>query len=135
VECFYHEGRTAVGSCRACLKGVCRSCGVDLQRGLACEGRCEQAVRDLMATIDQSVQYRGVSRGILKTARNMWFGLALVAVLVGLFVIVWGLSLPFFREISLLGIPFLILAALVLRVARNSRNSDLSTDADSGSAA
>ena len=65
----------------------------------------------------------------------MWLGLGLVAAMVGLFVTVWGLSLPFFREISLLGIPFLIIALLMLRVARNSRNPDLPTEADRGSAA
>jgi hypothetical protein len=88
-----------------------------------------------MATIDQSVRYRAVSGGILSTARNMWFGLALVAVLVGLFVTVWGLSLPSFREISLLGIPFLILGWLALRLVRNSRNPELSADTDRGSPA
>ena len=39
--------------------------------------------------------------------------------LVGLFVIAWGLSLPAYREIAALGIPFLALAFLSARLARN----------------
>jgi hypothetical protein len=123
VECFYHDGRTAVGSCRSCLKGICRSCVVDLGKGLACANRCEQAVRDLIATLEQSIQYRGISAGILRTTRGLWLGLAAVALLVGLFVVVWGLNLPTFREISLLGIAFLLIGAMLLRVARGIRGS------------
>jgi hypothetical protein len=122
VECFYHEGRPAAGACRACFKGVCRACAVDLGGGLACASRCEQAVRDLLATLEQSVRYRGVSTGILQTARTLWLGLAAVALLVGAFVVVWGLTLPAFREISLLGLPFLVIGVLVLRVARRVRS-------------
>ncbi len=121
MDCFYHEGRSAVGSCRACFKGVCRACAVDLGKGLACTNRCEQAVRDLLATLDQSIRYSGVSAGILRSARTLWLGLAVVALLVGAFVTAWGLTLPAFREISFLGLPFLVIGALVLRVARRVR--------------
>jgi hypothetical protein len=119
MECFYHEGATAVGSCRSCLKGLCRSCATELEGGLACAGRCEAMVRSVVATIQQSARYQGVSSGLLKSARGLWTGLTVVAALVGLFVIVWGLSLPTFREIALLGIPFLALAFISARLARS----------------
>ena len=121
MECFYHDGRPAVGTCRSCLKGVCRACVADLGKGLACAGRCELAARDVIAMIDQGVRYRGVSSGILGASRNIWLGLAVVGFLVGIFVVVWGLSLPVFREISLLGIPFLLIAGISLRVASRLR--------------
>jgi hypothetical protein len=121
MECFYHEGRPAVGSCRSCLKGICRSCVADLGKGLACTGRCEQAVRDLLATLDLSIRYRGVSGGMLVAARNLWLGLAVVALGVGAFVTLWGASLPAFREVSLLGVAFLAIGLLTLRVARRVR--------------
>jgi hypothetical protein len=124
VECFYHDGRQAVSSCRACLRGLCRECGTDLGRGLACRGRCEPAVRDLIATLEQSIRYRGVSGGILQASRTLWSGLAVIALLVGAFVGVWGLTLPAYREISLLGLPFLLVGALTLRVARSVRSGD-----------
>jgi hypothetical protein len=123
MECFYHEGRPAVGSCRSCLKGICRACLVDLGRGLACANRCEQAVRELVATLDLSVRYRNVSGGMLNAARNLWLGLSVVALGVGTFVTVWGLTLPAFREVSFLGAAFLALGLLTLRVARRVRDA------------
>lgn len=122
--CYYHEGRPAVGCCRSCLKGVCRDCAVDMDRGLACRDRCETDVRELLATIHQSVQTRAASGGILKASKSMWGGLAAVALLVGAGVGAWGLTLPVFREISLLGIPFLVIGLLTLRVARDVRKAD-----------
>ena len=122
MECFYHEGVTAVGSCRACLKGLCRGCATELEGGLACAGRCETMVRSVVATIQQSARYQGVSAGLLRSARGLWIGLTAVAAIVGLFVIAWGLSLPSFREIALLGIPFLALAFISARLARNVAN-------------
>jgi hypothetical protein len=119
MECFYHEGATAVGSCRSCLKGLCRSCATELEGGLACAGRCETMVRSVVAAIQQSARYQGVSAGLLRSARGLWLGLTAVAALVGLFVIGWGLSLPIYREIAALGIPFLVLAFLSARLARS----------------
>jgi hypothetical protein len=118
MECFRHEGRAAVGCCRSCLRGVCRACAVDLARGLACRDRCEQAVRELIETLDQSVKLRGLSSGILRTTRGLWLGLALVALAVGAFVAWFGYSLPAFREVALLAIPFLAIGAMLLRMAR-----------------
>ena len=121
MECFYHAGAAAVGSCRACLKGLCRRCAVELEGGLACPQRCEPLVRAVVASLQQSLRFQSVSTGLLRSARGLWLGLTLVALSVGVFVVVWGLSLPAFREISLLGLPFLALGLLAARLARNTR--------------
>jgi hypothetical protein len=121
MECFAHEGRPAVGCCRACFKGVCRTCAVDLGRGLACAGRCEDAARALIASLDQSLRIQGLSSRMVHGARALWSGLAWVALAVGVFVSLWGLTLPGFREISLLGVPFLAIGVLTLRVASRVR--------------
>jgi hypothetical protein len=117
MECFAHEGRPAVGSCRACFRGVCRGCAVDLGGGLACAGRCEDAARALIASVEQSVRIQGLSSRMVHGARALWSGLAWVALGVGVFVSLFGLTLPGFRAISLLGIPFLAIGVLTLRVA------------------
>jgi hypothetical protein len=122
MECFYHEGVAAVGSCRACLKGLCRRCAVPLEGGLACPERCEPLVQALVLSLQQSVRFQSVSTGILRSARGLWLGLTAVALFVGVFVVVWGLSLPVFREVSLLGIPFLALGFIAARLARNTRS-------------
>jgi hypothetical protein len=121
VECFYHEGVAAVGSCRSCFRGLCRSCAVELEAALACRNRCEESAAAVAATVNQSVRYQSVSGGLLRSARGLWLGLTFVSGVVGLFVLVWGLALPDFREVSLLGVPFLALAFLTARLARNVR--------------
>ena len=122
MECFYHPGASEAGSCRACLKGLCRRCAIEIEGGLACPERCEPMVRALVASLQQSLRFQNVSIGILRSARGLWIGLALVASSVGLYVLAWGLTLSQFREISLLGIPFLALAFLAARLARNTRS-------------
>jgi hypothetical protein len=121
MECFQHEGRPAVGSCRACFRGVCRSCAVDLGRGLACAGRCEAGARALIASLDQSVRLQGLSTGMMQGARTLWVGLSWVSLAVGVIVVGIGFSLPEFRSIALLGIPFLAIGALTSLVTRRVR--------------
>lgn len=121
MECFYHPGAAAVGSCRSCFKGLCRVCAVELDAALACRDRCEERAAAVVATVQQSVRFQDVSGGLLRSARGLWLGLTFVAGVVGLFVAVWGLGLPTFREISLLSIPFFALAVLSARLARSVR--------------
>jgi hypothetical protein len=54
--CFYHQEKDAVGQCRSCGKGVCAECAVDLGKGLACRGRCEEQVRTLIELIDHNIE-------------------------------------------------------------------------------
>ena len=117
MECFYHQGHPAVGSCRACFKGLCRQCAVELSGGLACVGRCEAMAEAVIGTIQQSTRYQAVSSGLLRSARGLWTVLCLVGLFVGGFVIVWGLQLPFYREVALLGLPFLALGVISGRLA------------------
>ena len=123
MECFYHAGVPAVGSCRGCLKGLCRQCAVELEAALACPSGCEPFARALVASLQQSVRFQSVSTGLLRSARGLWLGLTAVALGVGGFVLVFGLSLPAFREISLLSIPFLVLGLLTARLVRNVRGA------------
>jgi len=119
MECFYHQGAPAVGSCRACLKGLCRRCAVELPGALACPSGCEESARALVASIAQSVRYQGVSTGLLQSARGLWLSIAAVSLFVGLFVVVWALRLHEYQEIAALGLPFLALAVIAGRLARN----------------
>lgn len=47
MNCFVHEGASAVGICRGCGKGVCRACARDLGSGLACSDACAGRVADV----------------------------------------------------------------------------------------
>ena len=44
MRCFTHSDRDAVGSCKACYKGLCAECAVDSEYGLSCRGEHEQVV-------------------------------------------------------------------------------------------
>lgn len=41
MRCFVHQEVEAVGTCRACNKGLCPSCAVDLGHSISCKGACE----------------------------------------------------------------------------------------------
>jgi hypothetical protein len=56
MHCFYHPEREAVGLCKSCSKGICTECAVDLDRGLACRGRCEDKVRKIIEVTDLAYQ-------------------------------------------------------------------------------
>jgi len=45
MKCFYHPESDAVGICKACQKGLCPECAVDVGNGLACKEKCEDEVR------------------------------------------------------------------------------------------
>jgi hypothetical protein len=121
MECAEHAGRAAIGLCRACLRGVCRDCAEPQRLGLACRGRCEADVRALAATLEQSMRTAALSSGLVQGTPRLWAGLAVVSLSVGVFVIVFGLSLPEFRTIALLGLPFLAIGGLVLAMLRRLR--------------
>jgi len=121
MECFTHRGAPAVGMCRACLRGVCRECAVELRLGLACRGRCEDDVHALAATLEQSMRTAQLGAGMLQQTPRLWLGLALVSLAVGVFVVIFGLSLPSYRMIAALGLPFLAIGGLVLGVVRRLR--------------
>ncbi|HCU25594.1 MAG TPA: hypothetical protein DF383_11315 [Deltaproteobacteria bacterium] len=37
MHCFHHQDHEAIGICKACGKGLCQECTVDLGHGLACK--------------------------------------------------------------------------------------------------
>ena len=42
MNCFNHPNVPAVGICKACQKGLCKECAVDLGHGIACKGHHEE---------------------------------------------------------------------------------------------
>lgn len=55
MRCFYHQGTDAVGTCKSCGKGLCVECAVDLGKGLACRGRCEESARAIIQLVDRNI--------------------------------------------------------------------------------
>lgn len=55
MKCFVHQSADAVGLCRNCSRGVCAECAADRPSGIACQGRCEQAVDAMDALVRRNV--------------------------------------------------------------------------------
>lgn len=80
LKCFYHHDRDALGTCKACGKGLCADCLEDFDKGLACRGRCEEDVRRLLEYIDYSVRsYVEATR----VGRAWFFLMATVLIVLG----------------------------------------------------
>ena|ERR1700677_3169789 len=69
MNCFYHPTTVAVGLCKSCSKGICTECAVDMGKGLACKGRCEQDVTNVISLIDQGVNQRPMQAKLMGRAR------------------------------------------------------------------
>lgn len=93
MRCFHHEDHEAVGTCKSCGKGVCRECAVDLGKGLACPGRCEEDVAGLIALTDQNVRSAATQRGALGIVRRKTFAESALALAAGALFLPLGLSL------------------------------------------
>ena len=67
MRCFYHPDSDAVGSCKACSKGLCSECAADLGEGLACRGQHEDLVAELNTLINRNskAQLAAARGGIL----------------------------------------------------------------------
>jgi len=74
MNCFYHPTTVAVGTCKSCGKGLCPECAVDLGKGLACKGRCEEDAQAVINLIDRNITQAPVYDQIVRTAqRNRYF--------------------------------------------------------------
>lgn len=44
-----------MGICKACGKGVCVECAVDLDKGLACRSKCEASAAAIIQLVDRNI--------------------------------------------------------------------------------
>lgn len=45
MNCFNYPDTASVGTCKACSKGLCHQCAMDLGHGLSCKGEHEATVQ------------------------------------------------------------------------------------------
>ena len=110
LKCYQHPAHDAFASCRACAKGVCSDCAVELTFGLACSERCATRARALDALVDRSaVVYSAAQPSLLPR----------LIIGAGVLVAMAGFALPFARgtlplEIALGGGAILAAMGLML---------------------
>ncbi len=62
MHCFNHNSSPAVGICKACQKGLCAECAVDVGMGLACKESCELHVAELNEMNERSLKIYGIGK-------------------------------------------------------------------------
>jgi|SRR5580658_1582405 hypothetical protein len=62
MRCFNHRDREAVGSCKACSKGLCAECAVDLGHGLSCRGEHEATVESYRTMLNRNTKVMDAAR-------------------------------------------------------------------------
>jgi hypothetical protein len=116
VRCFRHHDRDAVGTCKACAKGLCVDCAVDLGHGLACRDSHEKAVAMLNTITDRATRVQA-------TNTKARFAAPVFYSVLGALFLGWGV-LSGFVFVSLLGGAFLIYAVVILAVNKRAFGPD-----------
>jgi hypothetical protein len=115
MKCFHHGDCDAVGTCKSCGKGVCRECMVDMGKGLACRDQCEQDVSNIIALVDQNVQFSAVGRNVMGNLRKNTYVQASFLLSAGVVFLLTGLATGAVVELpGLLGMVFLLYGGYVL---------------------
>jgi hypothetical protein len=77
MECFAHPSAVAVGICKCCGKGACRSCAIPVTRGLACSEGCKETSESLSQL--QAAQIRNIRITAAQRLVIPSFSVALIA--------------------------------------------------------
>lgn len=81
MNCFNHNTVPAIGSCKACCKGLCADCARDLDGGLSCTGACEKEVAETFEMNERGKKIYGIGKYESKlpsTGVLLWGGLSLL---------------------------------------------------------
>ena len=119
MSCFYHHDRESVGGCKSCGKALCPECAVDLGKGLACRGRCEDDVRTLIGLIDRNIALAPQTARLVESGRRTRSSAAMFNLITGAIFVAWGISdLDRFSFLAILGGCFLAYGIFRLLQAR-----------------
>ena len=129
MRCFYHHEKEAVGTCKSCGKGLCPDCAVDLGRGLACRGRCEENVKTVIQLVERNILLSGQRENmlkqredILKRSDQMFSRTALFNLAFGAILIAWGsTNFERYKFIIILGACFMVFGLFDLAKRRDKK--------------
>lgn len=89
MNCFNHTSSSAIGVCKACQKGLCAECAVDVGLGIACKGACETNVIEINEMTERSLKIYGIGKyesRVPATGVLLWGSLAVILWLIFFFV-------------------------------------------------
>ena len=122
MNCFNHPSVPAVGICKACQKGLCMECAVDLVHGIACKNHREdvELINDIQLYSKRAIQNTG---GLYRQVSMAFLFIGIVMVLGGLSMGSYGSILVF------VGIGVFAFSAIYLgfgnRFVKNKSNQQL----------
>ena len=114
MNCFNHTDRAAVGTCKACCKGLCSECAADLGHGLSCRGNHEKRVEELEKLISRNVLVQDTARGAKYVTPVFLLFMGAVFTIYGWLYAKTG------KFVVILGMGFLVYGAYVLVVNRRA---------------
>jgi len=117
MRCFKHQDREAIGSCKACYKGLCVECAADLDHGLACKGHHESAVEIQNAIISKVIQTQQVAPKTKSVALVFYAFMGVVFMVYGF--ITEGIGSFLF----IMGVGFLVFTVIVMVLNRHTLTS------------
>ena len=91
MKCFYDTTQDAIGTCKSCGKGLSPDYAIDLGKGLACKGRCEDDVRGLIALIDNNLAMRGTAERLVRGSGRAGITTSVMFLLMGCTFLFFGL--------------------------------------------
>jgi hypothetical protein len=107
MRCFYHHEKEAVGTCKSCGKGLCSDCAVDLGKGLACRGHCEEDAKAVIQLIDRNIKLTARTESVLQTGSRVRSSAATFNLIIGIVFTAWGIiDIERQKFILVLGICF-----------------------------
>jgi hypothetical protein len=108
MKCFYDPTQDAVGACKSCGRGLSHEHLTEMDKGLACRGRCEDDVRSLITLIDRNVSSSAATNQILKRSSVTAYGSGVFLSFLGAIFIIMGYRHPRLDFTFYMGTAFLI---------------------------
>ena len=92
MRCFVHHDHEAVGICRACSKGLCPDCSVDLGHSISCRGDCEKKAQKMHTEFVRGMAMMNRSEAILNAQRRNRFFVPVYLFFLGAIMIGFGFN-------------------------------------------
>ncbi len=123
MNCFNHRTQPAVALCRACSKGVCPECLVEVQGSISCRGDCKVKVATMNRMVQQNAQILSTSNKTLKSAAVFVLFMGAIFLLFGLWQLKYGSGF-LAALLSVIGLGFVFSGLLRFRKSAQYPNEN-----------
>lgn len=81
MNCFNHNDTEALGTCKHCNKGICKSCLTDTGDGLACTATCVEQVEMLNSLVRKNQRIHKTTTGAGNSAALLYISIGSLSLL------------------------------------------------------